>query len=462
MKCKFTMSRRTVRNTRCLLRLAALFLIIPASSYGQKPGWTAVAPMSVARLGHSMVELPSGPNALGLSSGPGKVMVIGGFDSEPVAPHVPANPLASCEIYDPTTNTWTAAAPHPIPAGWRWATVVSNGMVLVVGGAKTLTTLVASSHLYDPSTNTWIATNPAPVAMFNPHVFMHPVSLPNGQVLIAGGIDQNGVNAVNKKTVPPFSQFSYLFTLNVRHPELSSWDFTRSKLDGTISPMPEGRTTSALVLMANGKVLNVGGLGPKVDGTEAATNTASIFDSATGVWNSVSPMPPVYGLGEDESVAAYPTGPGSRWAPYAQLLDNGQVLIAGGCAGLIFLSFTPRSSAIIFDPVLNGWTLTNPMLFQRPFGSWILKNSDGSGVLFAGESYSSDGTFTLHDLTGEIYAPATQQWTLAPSDGGPTIEGPAEFDSQSVQLKNGTMQVGGGADFATGTIATKFSWIYKP
>jgi hypothetical protein len=71
--------------------------------------------MSVARLGHAMVELPQGPNALGLSTGPGKVMVIGGFDSEPDAPHTPANPLASCEIYDPTTNTWTAAAPHPTP-----------------------------------------------------------------------------------------------------------------------------------------------------------------------------------------------------------------------------------------------------------------------------------------------------------------------------------------------------------
>jgi len=450
-----------MRNTRCLLGLAALFLIIPASSYGQKPGWTAVAPMSVARLGHSMVELPQGPNALGLSTGPGKVMVIGGFDNSPLyAPKI-ANPLASCEIYDPTTNKWTAAAPHPISAGWRWATVVSNGTVLVVGGAKSLTTVVASSHLYDPSTNTWIATKPAPIAMTNPHAFMHPVLLPNGQVLIAGGIDQNGVNSVNKKAVPPSSQFSYLFTLNVRHPELSSWDFTRSKLDGTISPMPDERTTSALVLMANGKVLNVGGLGPQVSGAVAATNAASIFDPATGLWSSVSPMPPVYGLGEDENVAAYPTGPGSRWAPYAQLLDNGQVLIAGGDAGLTFSSFTPRSSAISFDPVVNGWTLTTPMLFRRWYGAWILKNSDVSGVLFAGEGFSSDNT--LHDVTGEIYAPATQQWTLAPTDGGPTIEGPiSEYESQSVQLETGKMQVAGGADLATGSIATQFSWIYKP
>jgi Kelch motif/Galactose oxidase, central domain len=103
-------------------------------------------------------------------------MVIGGFDSEPLdVPHVPANPLASCEIYDPMTNTWTIAAPHPVSAGWRWAAALSNGMILVAGGSKSLTSVVASSHLYDPKTNTWIATQPLPVATTNPHAFMRAI-----------------------------------------------------------------------------------------------------------------------------------------------------------------------------------------------------------------------------------------------------------------------------------------------
>jgi hypothetical protein len=44
-------------------------------------------------------------------------MAIGGYERDPFDPSV--EPLASSEIYDPTTNTWTAAAPHPVAAGSR-------------------------------------------------------------------------------------------------------------------------------------------------------------------------------------------------------------------------------------------------------------------------------------------------------------------------------------------------------
>jgi hypothetical protein len=434
-----------------------------AAQAQQGSGWTAVTPMSVARLGHSMVELPPGKNALGLSTGAGKVMVIGGFDSEPLdVPHVPANPLASCEIYDPTTNTWTTAAPHPVSAGWRVVAVLSNGMVLVAGGAKSLTSVLASSHLYDPKTNAWIATQPLPVAMTNPHAFMRAIVLPNGQVLIAGGIDQNGINSVNKSTVPPSSTHSYLFTLNSRNPAQSSWDNTRLASDGSISPMPEERTTSALVLMSNGKVLNVGGLGPKFDKTIAATNTASVFDPATGIWTSVTPMPRIAGLGEDELIPSYPTAPGSRWAPFSQLLDSGSVLIAGGLAGLI-PNFVMRASAVIYDPVANSWRLTTPMLFRRPYGFWSAKLPSGEGVLFAGPGFNFQNTPPLHDFTGEIFDATTEQWSLSSPSGGPPSDGSIDsFESQSVLLRTGIVQIAGGADGATTSLARNQSWIYKP
>jgi hypothetical protein len=441
--------------------LLALALEGPAAQAQQ--GWTAVAPMSVARLGHSMVELPPGNNALGLSTGAGKVMVIGGFDSEPLdVPHVPANPLASCEIYDPMTNTWTTAASHPVSAGWRWAAVLSNGMVLVAGGSKSLTSVVASSHLYDPKTNTWIATQPLPLAMVNPHAFMRTIVLPNGQVLLAGGIDQNGINSVNKSTVPPSSTHSYLFTLNLRSPAQSSWDYTRLAIDGSISSMPEERTTSAVVLMSNGKVLNVGGLGPKFSRTIAATNTASVFDPATGIWTSVTPMHPIFGLGEDELIPSYPTGPGSRWAPYSQLLDSGRVLVAGGVAGPI-PNFVMRASAAIYDPGTNSWRLTAPMLFRRPRGFWSANLPSGEGVLFAGPGFNFQNTPPLHDLTGEIFDANTEQWSLSSPNGGPPPDGSIDsFESQSVLLRTGIVQISGGADGATDSLARNQSWIYKP
>ena len=415
--------------------------------------WATVAPMSEARLGHAMVELPTGANALGLSTGRGKVMVIGGFDSSPNAfPFVPATPLASCEIYDPTKNTWTPAAPHPVPGGWRWTTVLKNGMVLVAGGSQSLEVNLADSRLYDPRTNRWIATKPLPIGTNNPHAFMHPVLLPNGQILIAGGEDDSSI--VGGELT--HSHSSYLFTLNERQPALSFWDYTRNKSNRRISEMPDGRTTSGLLLMKNGRVLNVGGLGPSFEGTLAATRTVRIFDPETGLWTRAAPMPAIEGGGEDEFVSDYPNARGSRWAPLSVNLDDGRVLVAGGFGGTFFQVY--RKSAVIYDPRRDVWQVTTPMHFRRYVGSWTGKLPSGD-ILFAGVGFSDD--LEPHDATGEIFDQATRSWRLAPTRGGPPIDGTIDsFESQLVRLSSGRMQTTGGADLETESLGTTDSWMF--
>jgi Kelch motif len=447
----------------------------PVANGQQSPSgshWVTVAPMSQVRVSHSMVELPVGPNALGLSTGPGKVMVIGGFDSEALdIGYVPANPLASCEVYDPSTNTWTPAAPHPVAGGFRWATVLSNGMVLVAGGWANATTLAfnRSSHLYDPRTNTWIATQPLPIGLANPHAFMRAVSLPNGQVLIAGGLDDK---CCNKNKVTHFSANSYVFTLNPNNPAASSWDYTRRGSTGKVSMMPDERTTSALVLMNNGVVLNVGGFGPIYQSNEVPTNTADLYDPRTGTWVRATPMPPVFGIGEDEQIQELPTSQlypyalGSRWAPYAESLGDGGVLVAGGragheCSACPLLWGVLRSSALIYNPGQDTWTITNPMHARRPFGFWSGRLSTTGDILFSGPGYSPDGS--LLDVAGEIFHPATQQWTLAPtSNGPPSDHSITSFESKMIQLSNGNLQIAGGADEQTESLGTSGSWIFVP
>lgn len=255
-----------------------------------RSGWVAVAPMQEARRGHSMVELPAG------RSGRSRVIVIGGYDRDPVADNANANSLASCEIYDPYSNTWSYAAPHPLAAGFRWAVALNNGMVLVAGGwnsqgGNVPSAELTASHLYDPRTDRWITTGSLPRAAVNPHAFMRAVILRNGQVLIAGG-------AFHRDDDPELvvSRLSFVFTLNDRHPERSHWDYTRRASTHQISLMSDARTTSALLLLDNGRVLNVGGLNPIVDGVYAATNTSDLFDPRTGSWTRMAPMPPVFGL----------------------------------------------------------------------------------------------------------------------------------------------------------------------
>jgi|SRR5690242_14148794 hypothetical protein len=103
------------------------------------------------------------------------------------------------------------------------------------------------------------------------------------------------------------------------------------------------------------------------------------------------------------------------------------------------------------------------MLFQRWSGNWSARFSDGASILFAGPENYSDGAFTLHDLTGEIFDAGNEQWTLAPGGGGPPADGSLDsFESKSVQLSDGRLQITGGSDWNTNVVASNRSWIYTP
>src|SRR5438270_3469204 len=83
----------------------------------------------------------------------GKVLVAGGFNHR-------LNPssLASAELYDPATGTWTNTGQLAIGRGGHTATLLPNGMVLVAGGLDSTSNPSASVELYDPATGAWAAT----------------------------------------------------------------------------------------------------------------------------------------------------------------------------------------------------------------------------------------------------------------------------------------------------------------
>jgi N-acetylneuraminic acid mutarotase len=64
-----------------------------------------------------------------------------------------------------------------------------NGKVLVAGGVNgnAISTALASAELYDPATGTWSSTGSLATARFN-----HTATLsPTGQVLVAGGVSSS-------------------------------------------------------------------------------------------------------------------------------------------------------------------------------------------------------------------------------------------------------------------------------
>jgi hypothetical protein len=89
-----------------------------------------------------MVTIQGGPATVLLD---GRVLVAGGFSSN-------GKPLASAELYDPASGTWSATASMVAVRLGCTATVLPDGKVLVAGGLGVSgdSETLASAELYDP------------------------------------------------------------------------------------------------------------------------------------------------------------------------------------------------------------------------------------------------------------------------------------------------------------------------
>ena len=119
---------------------------------------------------HTMTLLPDG-----------KVLVAGGFP-------IPRHALASAELYDPATGTWSATGSLNIGRGWSHTAtpLLADGRVLVVGGFGFSFGALRSAELYDPATGTWAGDRPARARTVQIHV---ATLLPDGRVLVVGGFE---------------------------------------------------------------------------------------------------------------------------------------------------------------------------------------------------------------------------------------------------------------------------------
>ena len=123
--------------------------------------------MNAERAAHTSTRLPDG-----------KVLVSGGFREEGTSEIA----IASAEIFDPATNTFTATSDMNEPRNGHTATLLPNGKVLLTGGwnqhGRTTT-----AELYDPQMGTFEYTG----SLMAPRQGLTATLLDNGQVLIAGG-----------------------------------------------------------------------------------------------------------------------------------------------------------------------------------------------------------------------------------------------------------------------------------
>lgn len=137
--------------------------------------WRQVAPLVEARRGHQAVVL-----------GDGQVLAAGGLAN--------GVPLASAEMYDPAADTWSLVAPMSVPRLGHSLTVLADGRVMaaggsaldsagVAGGGQTIRT-VATTEIYDPATDTWSAA----AEMGTPRFEHTATLLGDGRVFMVGGL----------------------------------------------------------------------------------------------------------------------------------------------------------------------------------------------------------------------------------------------------------------------------------
>jgi uncharacterized protein (TIGR03437 family) len=218
-------------KTKCLCY--ALFLLVAFDSLAQsnRGRWQTLTAMPSARQEISSAVLN------------GKIYSIAGFTSAGASTN-------TVEVYDPTTNQWSNAAPLPIATNHNAAAVVA-GRLYAFGGTSNRV------FVYDPQQNVWSEV----AAMQFQHGNTPAVAVINDRIYVAGGTGA-GQNQTELEMYDPASN---------RWTTLASMSVPRNHCAGGA---------------INGKFYVVGGRG-----TAESTTALEVYDPATNQWTRLASMP---------------------------------------------------------------------------------------------------------------------------------------------------------------------------
>ncbi len=333
----------------CRLRVAAglalaLWVFVPQTALGAGAGsFGPTGSMGTARYAAVAAPLQDG-----------RVLVAGGYYDDSGGDHY----LASAEVFNPATNSFSSAGVGPMGTLRRGAVAapLPDGRVLVAGGSYNdgVDHDLASAEVFNPATDDFTPVG----AMGTPRVRAAAAPLPGGRVLVAGGND----GATRLSSAEVFNPATNAFTPVA--------DMGTDRARAAASPLPDGR-----VLIAGGT-------------NGAPLSSAAVFDPATNSFSSA-------GLGAMST---------ARQAPVAAPLPDGRVLVSGG----VFVEGVGgyQASAEVFNPATSsfssagigamGTARTGAVAAPLPDGRVLVAGGyDGSTRFSSAEIFAAANTFSF-------------------------------------------------------------------
>ena len=340
-----------------------------------------------------------------------------------------------------SAGSLTPASPMLEPRSGQTATLLPDGKVLIAGGMRRNQDFYKSAELFDPATGKFQPTGEMSVG----RVGQIAVLLRSGKVLIAGGWVGRGATDSVELYDPATGKFT------------------------PIGKMTTRRGRPSATLLSNGDVLIAGG--EDHDGAGAQLTSAEVFHLATQQFQPTGSMHHarishtstllhdgrvlvVGGFAQDVTASAEIYDPKSgtfsetgrlaaaRCKHTAGLLPDGRVLIAGGSANEGWNA--NLSSAEIYDPRTGKFAPTSPMNDSR------FKLPDEAVQLPSGRLLVAGGS-----KEAEVFDPVTGKFAVVSGQMNDNWHYMSE-----TRLRDGSVLLAGG--YPNSDQATTQTWIYRP